>query len=213
MFHVSCLFLLDSVIRKSKISVCSRQIRETLNTRKTTCLITFYLDMDICIWVKLFSTAKMHAYINSFFLFVLVPHEIRARGNEAQLAYNLALLEGKIKVCRARLLIIGQDRAGKTSLKNSLMGLPFNPDEPSTEGLEVNSSKLEVSVEQVVEWKAVSEENKEVEQATPQNRCIARLVASHMMEKKETKPKQTLPPEKKEMQEEKEMPQEQVCCP
>ena len=93
------------------------------------------------------------------------------------------------------------------------MGLPFNPDEPSTEGLEVNSSKLEVNVEQVVEWKAVSEENKEVEQATPQNRCIARLVASHMMEKKETKPKQTLPPEKKEMQEEKEMPQEQVCYP
>lgn len=93
------------------------------------------------------------------------------------------------------------------------MGLPFNPDEPSTEGLEVNSSKLEVNVEQVVEWKAVSEENKEVEQATLQNRCIARLVASHMMEKKETKPKQTLPSEKKEMQEEKEMPQEQVCCP
>ncbi|XP_022787935.1 uncharacterized protein LOC111327889 isoform X1 [Stylophora pistillata] len=139
-----------------------------------------------------------------------VPHEIRARGIEAQLAYNIALLEGKVKVCRARLLIIGQDRAGKTSLKNSLMGLPFNPNEPSTEGLEVNSSKLEVNVEQLVEWKAVSEEHKDVEQASLQKRCIARLVASQMLEKKETKASQTLPPEEKEMLDEKDVAQEQL---
>ena len=117
-----------------------------------------------------------------------------------------------MKVCRARLLIIGQDRAGKTSLKNSLMGLPFNPDEPSTEVLEVNSSKLEVSVEQVVEWKAVNDDDKEVEQATPQNRSIARLVAEQMMQKKETKPNQSLPEEEKEIQDEKEVAREQVCC-
>ena len=146
------------------------------------------------------------------FCFVIVPHEIRARGIEAELAYRVALLEGKVKVCRARLLIIGQDRAGKTSLKNSLMGLPFNPDEPSTEVLEVNSSKLEVSVEQVVEWKAVNDDNKEVEQATPQNRRIARLVAEQMMQKKESKPNQTLPEEEKEMKDEKEVAPEQVCC-
>lgn len=43
------------------------------------------------------------------------------------------------------------------------MGLFFNFDELSIEGLEVNLLKLEVNVEQVVEWKVVSEENKEVE--------------------------------------------------
>lgn len=90
------------------------------------------------------------------------------------------------------------------------MDLPFNPNEPSTEGLEVNSSKLEVSVEQVVKWKAVSEERKEVEQTTLQNRRIARMVASHMMEEKETKANQTLPPEEKEMPDEKEVAQGQV---
>lgn len=144
--------------------------------------------------------------------FAAVPHEIRARGIEAELAYKVALLEGKVKVCRARLLIIGQDRAGKTSLKKSLIGLPFNPEEPSTEVLEVNSSKLEVSVEQVVEWKAVNDD-KEVEQARPQDRSIARLVAERMMQKKETEGNPTLLEEEKEMKDEKEaIGPAQVCC-
>lgn len=114
-----------------------------------------------------------------------VPHEIIARGSAAELAYKFALLEGKVKVCRGRLLIIGQDRAGKTSLKKSLIGLPFNPEEPSTEVLEMNSSKLEVNMEQVVEWKVISDD--EVEQARPQDLSIARLVVENMKQKKENK--------------------------
>lgn len=115
------------------------------------------------------------------FLFI-VPVEIRARGAEAELAYRNALLEGKVNVFRARLLIIGQDRAGKTSLKNSLIGLPFDPEEPSTDLLEVNPLKFELSVEQVVEWKAVGDENKEPQ--SPEDRCVARLVAENIMKKK-----------------------------
>lgn len=111
-----------------------------------------------------------------------VPAEIRARGTEAELAYRDALLEGKVKVCRSRLLIIGQDRAGKTSLKKSLMGLPFDPNEPSTELVEVNPLKFELSVEQVVEWKPVCDGNKEP--ASPEDRRVARLVADYMMKKK-----------------------------
>ena len=145
--------------------------------------------------------------------FAAVPHEIRARGIEAELAYKVALLEGKVKVCRARLLIIGQDRAGKTSLKKSLIGLPFNPEEPSTEVLEVNFSKLEVSVEQVVEWKAINDD-KEVEQARPQDRSIARLVAERMMQKKKTtEGNQALLEEEKVTKDEKEaIGPAQVCC-
>lgn len=99
-----------------------------------------------------------------------------------------------MKVCRARLLIIGQDRAGKTSLKKSLLGLPFNPDEPSTEVLEVNPSKFDFTVEQVVDWKAV--DSNEDKQARPEDRSVARLVASNMTKEK-TDEKQVSPKKEK----------------
>ena len=99
-----------------------------------------------------------------------------------------------MKVCRARLLIIGQDRAGKTILIKSLLGLPFNPDEPSTEVLEVNPSKFDFSVEQVVDWKAV--DSSEDKQARPEDRSVARLVASNMTKEK-TNEKQVSPKKEK----------------
>ena len=55
-----------------------------------------------------------------------VPREIAA-----QLAYESALKDGAVNVYRGRVLLIGQDRAGKTSLKKSLIGLPFNSKEKS----------------------------------------------------------------------------------
>ena len=42
-------------------------------------------------------------------------------------------------------MVIGQDRSGKTSLKNSMMGKPFNPDEDSTVGIDVGPSHFNVS--------------------------------------------------------------------
>ena len=63
----------------------------------------------------------------------LVPSEIKARGRKAMLAYENALKTGKVKVYRARIMFIGQDRAGKTSLKNSFSGLSFDPKQQSTD--------------------------------------------------------------------------------
>ena len=83
----------------------------------------------------------------------LVPREIKAQGPEAKLAYENALKTGKVKVYRARIMLIGQDRAGKTSLKKSFLGLPFNPEEDSTDGIEVDPSKFEVDIDQVKNWK------------------------------------------------------------
>ena len=83
----------------------------------------------------------------------LVPREIKAQGPEAKLAYRNALKTGKVKVYRARIMLIGQDRAGKTSLKKSFLGLPFNPEEDSTDGIEVDPSKFEVDIDQVKNWK------------------------------------------------------------
>ena len=44
-------------------------------------------------------------------------------------------------------MLIGQDRAGKTSLKKSLRGICFDPEENSTDGIEVDPSFFNVSTE------------------------------------------------------------------
>ena len=87
----------------------------------------------------------------------LVPSEIKARGRKAMLAYENALKTGKVKVYRARIMFIGQDRAGKTSLKNSFLGLSFDPKQQSTDGIELDLSKFEVDVDQVSNWKCTDE--------------------------------------------------------
>ena len=91
----------------------------------------------------------------SILFFSLVPLEKEARGEKAQLAYQSALKDGAVNVYRGRVLLIGQDRAGKTSLKKSLIGLPFNPKEKSTDGIEVDPSKFQLDVDEVRNWKPI----------------------------------------------------------
>ncbi|CAH3157474.1 unnamed protein product [Pocillopora meandrina] len=77
---------------------------------------------------------------------------------KAQLAYERALQDGYVMVYRGRILLIGQDRAGKTSLKKSLLGLPFDSGEQSTEGIEVDPSKCEIDVDQAARnWQSIGE--------------------------------------------------------
>ncbi|CAB4014118.1 Hypothetical predicted protein, partial [Paramuricea clavata] len=57
-------------------------------------------------------------------------------------AYSEALQEGKAKNNRIPIMLIGQDRGGKTSLMRRLLGLPFNKDQPSTTGIDVNVIEL-----------------------------------------------------------------------
>ena len=52
-------------------------------------------------------------------------------------------------------MLIGQDRAGKTSLKKSLIGLPFDPKENSTEGIEVDPSIFQVDGHEVKNWQPI----------------------------------------------------------
>ena len=87
----------------------------------------------------------------------LAPLEIEARGEKAQLAYQSALKDGAINVYRGRVLLIGQDRAGKTSLKKSLIGLPFNSKEKSTDGIEVDPSKFQLDLDEVRNWQPIDE--------------------------------------------------------
>ena len=57
-----------------------------------------------------------------------------------------------MNVYRGRIVLVGQDRAGKTSLKKALLGLPFDFKEQSTDGIEIEPSKFEIEVEQIKNW-------------------------------------------------------------
>ena len=53
-----------------------------------------------------------------------VPKEIQARGPEVVEAYEQACMLGTQSIYRSRLMLVGQGRVGKTSLKKSLLGQP-----------------------------------------------------------------------------------------
>ena len=75
-------------------------------------------------------------------------------------------------------MLIGQDRVGKTSLKKSFLGLPFDSEEESTDGIEVDPSKFEVNTDQVKNWKR-TDEKFGVSQVAPN---LAKRVARHLQE-------------------------------
>ena len=62
-------------------------------------------------------------------------------------AYNNALKEGNVRVKRVPVMLVGQERTGKTSLKKSLKGETFDEREESTNGIEADPSHFEVSTE------------------------------------------------------------------
>ena len=82
-----------------------------------------------------------------------------------------------MNVYRCRLIVIGPDRVGKTSLKKSLLGLPFDPKEQSTEGIEVNASQCQIEVEQVKNWHPTHENKPGLLECS---KDIARMVTEKM---------------------------------
>ena len=112
-----------------------------------------------------------------------VPSEIEARGPRAKLAYKNALKTGKVKVYRARIMLIGQGRAGKTSLKKSLLGLPFDPEEESTEGIKIDPLKFEIDIKQAKNWKRTDEKFGVSQFASD----LAMMVARELQENKDKK--------------------------
>ena len=97
-------------------------------------------------------------------------------------AYNKALAEGKTFDNRVPVMLIGQDRSGKTSLKKSLRGEPFNPDEESTVGIEVDPSHFRVSTEI---WKAGEKQQETItETSTSYEYHIARATVENLKQGK-----------------------------
>ena len=100
-------------------------------------------------------------------------------------AYNKALTEGKTRLKRIPIMLIGQERSGKTCLKKSLQGLRFNPKEDSTVGIDVDPSHFKVTTEI---WKAGKKDqaaNRE-EMATSFEHRVARVVVENLREQELT---------------------------
>ena len=110
-----------------------------------------------------------------------VPAEIRGRGPEAERAFQKAMKSGKVEVYRGRIMLLGQDRAGKTSLKKSLLGLPFDPKEESTVGVEVDRSKCELEVDEVQNWMPSKRKKGEMSEFEEE---LARLIVMDLRETK-----------------------------
>ena len=67
----------------------------------------------------------------------MTPAHVRARGEKACAAYTKALANGRTYDKRVKILLVGQDRVGKTSVGKCLRGEPFDQDEPSTVGVQM----------------------------------------------------------------------------
>ena len=72
----------------------------------------------------------------------IIPPAVLARGNKAKAAYRRALENGKTRDVRVRIMLIGEGKAGKTSLKRSLKGENFNKHEASTLGVDMDAPLL-----------------------------------------------------------------------
>ncbi|XP_064624651.1 uncharacterized protein LOC135486079 [Lineus longissimus] len=68
------------------------------------------------------------------------PVEILARGPDAMQAYHKACESGTRPEFRTRLMLLGQDRVGKTSLKKALTGQSHNTTEMETDGIDLSES-------------------------------------------------------------------------
>ena len=115
----------------------------------------------------------------------MTPPEINIRGPRALEAYNKALTEGKTRVRRIPIMLIGQERSGKTSLKKSLQGLRFNPDEDSTVGIDVDPSFFRVTTEIWKTGKKDQTTNKN-EKAASFEHHVARAVVENLKEQELT---------------------------
>ena len=103
----------------------------------------------------------------------LVPQEIQAQGHRAEAAFQKAMDEGSVEVYRGRIMLIGQDRAGKTSLKKFLLGIPFDEKEQSTVLVEVEPTKID----QVKNWKCTHQKELDLSE---HREDIAKITAEGM---------------------------------
>ena len=113
-----------------------------------------------------------------------VPPEIIAREPSQVAAYNKALEKGETRVMRLPVMLIGQARSGKTSLKKSLKKEKFDEKEPSTDGIERDPSYFSVTNE--IMSSEETKEKQDVESFSFPNRVAKFMV--HEIKKGKSEP-------------------------
>ena len=71
-----------------------------------------------------------------------VPPEVLARGARAEALFHKALAEGSAPGNSAKVVLLGDDRGGKTCVLSALVGAPWEPEEESTHGVATSCYKL-----------------------------------------------------------------------
>ena len=94
-----------------------------------------------CVCAFLLAWTSCKRRITFLFTFLgpeAIPSYVTARGPRAIAAYQRAKASGKTFDRRVKVLLIGQDRVGKTSVVRSLKGEPFRANETSTDGVQMH---------------------------------------------------------------------------
>ncbi|XP_071946533.1 uncharacterized protein [Antedon mediterranea] len=112
-----------------------------------------------------------------------VPLEVLARGLEANIAFLDAIEEGSKSIYQTRLMLVGQERVGKTSLTKALTGQEFNDTEEVTDGIETSLS-CTLSVKHTTNWKPKQTEGKTSEARQQYLRAVAEKIATKLLQKK-----------------------------
>ena len=101
---------------------------------------------------------------------MVIPAAIKRRGPSYVEQYRKALKEGKTTIRRLQLLVLGEARVGKTSLVRSLLGMEFDPDCKSTQGIDMDC----IGPEELMECVnlAVDEESEEAGEISWVYHCV-----------------------------------------
>ena len=92
-------------------------------------------------------------------VYIVIPPEIKKRGQAVVDHYRIALRHGKGKIPRCGLLILGEARKGKTSVYRLLVGKDFDPDQDPTRGIDNNEVDTVDSREISISWKERGEQD------------------------------------------------------
>ncbi|XP_033101038.1 uncharacterized protein LOC117104330 [Anneissia japonica] len=117
-----------------------------------------------------------------------VPLEVLARGLEANNAFIDAIKEGSKPIYQTRLMLVGPERVGKTSLTKALTEQKFDATEEVTDGIEASLS-CTLSVKHTTNWKPQpkSPEGTISEARQQYLRAVAEQVAVKLLQKKNEK--------------------------
>ncbi|XP_072021573.1 uncharacterized protein [Amphiura filiformis] len=112
------------------------------------------------------------------------PWEIMVRGEQAREAYVRACRLGTKKVYRTRLMLVGQERVGKTSLLKSLVGKKHDEKEEITDGVDTTTSCKVPMTDCTLPWEVQHSDKKDrVRHVSRQyNRAVGSSMALELLE-------------------------------